>query len=312
MHLPVEQPVLALVGPTAVGKTGLSLRIARTFQCEIVSVDSMQVYRFMDIGTAKASVAERQSVPHHLIDIVDPDEPYHAGRFARDALTAIRQIHNRGAIPLLVGGTGLYLRALRHGLFDDRVAGDSALRRELISQAQQFGSPHIHRELARCDPLSAERLHPHDKARIIRALEVFHTTGEPLSAHLARHAATQATVFSRMLCIALDCPRPELYQRIDHRSATMMEQGLEQEVHSLLQRGYTKNLKSMQSIGYRHMLNYIDGAWSKDDMLTLLARDTRRYAKRQYTWFRKEADLQWFDRWDQDNIIDRMAQFLAS
>jgi tRNA dimethylallyltransferase len=305
----IEKPVLVLVGPTAIGKTGLSLEIAKTFNCEIVSVDSMQVYRYLDIGTAKIETEVRQIIPHHLIDIVDPDQPYHAARFVEDALAAIRQIQQRGALPLLTGGTGLYLRALLHGLFAGGES-DPALRRELTARLQEEGSEALHRELAACDRRSASRLHPHDASRIIRALEVYRLTGRPLSSHLDRQAETGAITFTRLLSLGLDCPRSVLYERINRRSRQMIERGLEQEVRGLLERGYGPDLKPMQAIGYRHMVQYLAENWSRDRLLESLARDTRRYAKRQSTWFRRDQTITWFEVGDTTAMMDCIGRWL--
>ncbi|MBE0585931.1 MAG: tRNA (adenosine(37)-N6)-dimethylallyltransferase MiaA [Desulfofustis sp.] len=305
----IENPVLVLIGPTAIGKTGLSLEIARRFDCEIVSVDSMQVYRYLDIGTAKIGLEVRREIPHHLIDIVEPDQPYHAARFVEDALAAIKQIHQRGALPLLTGGTGLYLRALLHGLF---VGGESdpALRRELTERLQEEGSEALHRELAACDRRSASRLHPHDASRIIRALEVYRLTGRPLSSHLDRQPETGRIVFTKLLSLGLDCPRSVLYERINRRSKEMIDSGLEREVRGLLKRGYGPHLKPMQAIGYRHMLQYLSGSCPREQLLETLARDTRRYAKRQVTWFRRDPGITWFGVSDTGTVMDYIGKWL--
>jgi len=307
----IDHPVLVLIGPTAVGKTGLSLEVARKFGCEIVSVDSMQVYRYMDIGTAKIEPGFRREIPHHLIDIVDPDQPYHAARFVEDALAAIRRIQQRGALPLLTGGTGLYLRALLHGLFAGGES-DPAIRRELTERLHEQGSELLHRELSDCDRQTADRLHPHDAARIIRALEVYRVTGTPLSSHLAyHHVASGKSAFASLLCLGLDCPRPVLYQRINRRSQEMIDSGLEQEVRDLLERGYGPELKSMQAIGYRHMVSYLSGRWSREQLLEYLARDTRRYAKRQMTWFRKDQTITWLPVSDTGGLLDHIDRWLG-
>lgn len=306
----VEGPVLVLVGQTAIGKTELSLRIARTFGCEIVSVDSMQVYRYMDIGTAKVGEKERREITHHLIDIVTPDQPYHAARFVEDALQAIGQIQRRGAIPLLTGGTGLYLRALQEGLF---VGGDSdpVLRRHLQGRAAQEGSEVLYRELARLDPAHAAKVHPNDSSRIVRALEVVQLTGLPFSEHLRRQGAEGSVCFARMLKLGLRCPRGLLYERIDQRTREMIETGLEQEVLELLARGYGEELKPMQAIGYRHMLGYVRGRWDRQEMEQCLARDTRRYAKRQATWFRNDSSIIWFASGEHEQLLAHIGRWLS-
>ncbi len=298
----IEQPCLVLVGPTAIGKTELSLTLARRFDCEIVSVDSMQVYRHMDIGTAKASLVERAEIPHHLIDIVDPDHPYDAACFARDGLQAVRKIHARGKIPLLTGGTGLYLRALFEGIFPG-VPVDDDIRQKLKQRLLVEGSSKLHEELKLCDRFSAIKIHPNDTQRLLRALEIFYVSGTPWSEHIRRHKNQAGILFTNVLQVGLTTKREILYQRINRRCNIMLDAGLEKEVRHLLAIGYDKSLKSLGSIGYRHMINYIDGVWSWDETRRLLARDTRRYAKRQYTWFSNLPNLQWFDVNDQQKII---------
>lgn len=297
----ITLPVLVLIGPTAIGKTELSLQLSETFNCEIISVDSMQVYRFMDIGTAKIPLSERRSIPHHLIDIINPDEQYDAVRFARDCLLAIKKIHNRSSIPLLTGGTGLYLRSLKDGLFDSAPT-DPEIRNKLLTRLENEGVNVLHDELIVCDSYSASKIHPNDTSRIIRALEVYLSTGAPLSTH-QKNQSPPGTLFSNMLTIGLTCDRIRLYERINQRSATMLEDGLEGEVSSLLDMGYTPDLKSMQSIGYRHMVQYLSGNWSEEELRINLARDTRRYAKRQYTWFNRDESVVWFNRNEDNRII---------
>lgn len=307
----IEQPCLVLVGPTAIGKTDLSLTLARQYDCEIISVDSMQVYRHMDIGTAKASADERAEIPHHLIDIVDPDENYDAARFAVDALHAIRDIHSRGKIPLLTGGTGLYLRALFEGIFPG-VPVDKETRRILKERLVAEGSYKLHEELCVCDSVSAKRIHANDSQRLLRALEVFYVSGVPLSKHIVTHKnQAEGVHFSNALQIGLTTDRKILYQRINRRCDAMLESGLEAEVRKLLAMGYDKELKAFGSIGYRHILNYIDGHWTKDEAIRLLARDTRRYAKRQYTWFSKLNALQWFDVDEKKKNLRTVASWFA-
>jgi tRNA dimethylallyltransferase len=307
----IDRPVLALAGPTAIGKTELSLGLAQEFNCEIVSVDSMQVYRYMDIGTAKASLGERQKVVHHLIDIVDPDDEYNAARFVNDCLEVISDIHGRGALPLLTGGTGLYFQALRQGLFPSpRV--DRSIRENLRRRIAEQGSSSLHDELMQHDPGSAARIHPHDTTRIIRALEVLQSTGTTLTEHLRRQQVKAGGGwFKRYISIGLTCERDALYQRINHRTSQLFELGLEKEVQGLINRGFGPELKSMQSIGYRHMVHYLDGRWSLEECKDTLARDTRRYAKRQYTWFNRDESINWFDRDDAGEIFSYVEQNLS-
>lgn len=306
----ITAPVLVLVGPTAIGKTELSLAMAHRFGCEIISVDSMQVYRHMDIGTAKPSLEERGGVPHHLIDIVDPREQYDAARFVEDALRAIGGIVSRGNIPLLTGGTGLYLKALTEGLFAAAFS-DEAIRSRLNRRLRQEGGESLYRELQAVDPETAARLHVNDGQRLTRALEIFYGTGIPWSVHLRRQPDRRAK-FSRLLLLGLSCERDSLYERIEQRTGQMMAQGFVREVEKLLDMGYSPDLKAMQAIGYRHVNNYLAGKWGRAETIRLLVRDTRRYAKRQLTWFRANPAMNWYDREDVGKVMDHAARFLES
>lgn len=297
------KPILALVGPTAIGKTALSIDLAQEFNCEIISVDSMQVYRYMDIGTAKVSLTERQTAPHHLIDIVDPDDEYNAARFVEDCYAAIQSIHSKERIPLLTGGTGLYLQALKYGLFPLPVT-DKSIRARIQIRLEEEGSATLHEELSEYDPASAARIHPHDSSRIVRALEVYISTGTTMTEHLRKQKPTGSNgQFPSIITVGLTCERDYLYQRINRRTALLFDLGLEAEVRGLLDRGYGTELKSMQSIGYRHMVHYIEGEWTLQQCRELLARDTRRYAKRQYTWFNRDESIRWFERDDSQGIF---------
>lgn len=307
----ITQPCLVLVGPTAIGKTDLSLTISRQFNCEIISVDSMQVYRYMDIGTAKASISERAEIPHHLIDIVDPDDSYDAARFAIDGLRTIRDIHSRGKIPLLTGGTGLYLRALLEGIFPG-VPVDEDIRQKLKNRLLRDGSSKLHEELSLLDSTSAKRIHPNDSQRLLRALEVYYSSGVSWSEHIKAHKnQARGVVFKNALQLGLTTDRTNLYQRINKRCDSMLEDGLEDEVRKLLAMGYDPKLKPFGSIGYRHIINYLEGNWTKDETAGLLARDTRRYAKRQYTWFSRLTDLQWFDIAERQKILQTVEAWFA-
>ncbi|MBW2506585.1 MAG: tRNA (adenosine(37)-N6)-dimethylallyltransferase MiaA [Deltaproteobacteria bacterium] len=311
--------IIVLCGPTAVGKTDLSLLIAETFSCEIVGVDSMQVYRHMDIGTAKPTQAERARINHYLIDIVDPDDNYTLGRFVKDAQEAIRKINSHNNIPLLVGGTGLYLKGLLQGLFaEDYLAAEAvdnegkscteSVRDDLRKRLLETGNETLYRELAEVDPDSAERIHPNDTQRLLRGLEIFYTTGKPWSRHLTDQKKN--TTQYQTLKIGLTRPRQELYERIDKRVCLMAEQGLLDEVKMLLDMGYAKELKAMQSIGYRHMINFLDNKWTWEQTLEMLARDTRHYAKRQFTWFNNDKEISWYDVRQQDTILKEIKRFL--
>lgn len=292
--LPVNDPVLVLIGPTAIGKTALSLQIAEMFQCEIISMDSMQVYRHMDIGTAKASREERQRVAHHLIDIADPDEQYDAARFVHDALDAVEKIHACGKIPLITGGTGLYLSSLISGLFDTIQVSNEV--RDLLRQRLQLeGRETLYRELTMMDQVSSQRIHINDTQRLLRGLEIYYSTGIPWSEHLRRQKESMHHPrFSQILLLGLTCSREVLIDRIKRRALSMMGDEFEQEVVWLLDKGYAEDLPAMRSIGYRHMVSCLAGSWDREAATAALIRDTGQYAKRQMTWFRNQQQVQWY------------------
>jgi tRNA dimethylallyltransferase len=289
-HHTAKPRVAALVGATAAGKTAVAIALAQKIGAEIVNADSLQVYRELDIGTAKPSGEERVAVPHHLIDVVDPPEPYDAARYCREGREVLANLAQRGVPPLVVGGTGLYLKALLAGLFAE---GEPAagVRERLRGELQHLGLPVLYQRLLYLDPATADRLHPHDTYRIIRALEVMEATGKPLSEFIKAHRFQDAPYTVLKLGLAL--PREELYRRIEARIEVMLEQGWLTEVKGLLTR-YPPDLKPLQSLGYRHLINYLTGRWSWEETLALLARDTRRYAKRQLTWFGSDKEIRWF------------------
>jgi len=308
----IDQPVLILAGPTAIGKTDLSLQLARRFNCEIISVDSMQVYKYMDIGTAKILEKEKAGIVHHLIDIIEPNENYDAVQFTRDAITAIKKIHLKGKIPLLTGGTGLYFKALITGLFSG-MGSDAIIRNNLIKRLAEEGPHVLHKELSVCDPISAQKIHMNDTHRLLRALEIYTCTGKPWSIFLqSEENNTKHVKLSRTLQIGLKCERDILYSRINLRTRKMLENNFEKEVRGLLKMGYGRDLKSMGAIGYRHMVNYIFGDFSYEEMERLLARDTRRYAKRQLTWFSKIKNIRWFEVKDINKIIKIIEKWLEN
>jgi len=299
----ITTPVLVLIGPTAVGKTALTFDLVHEFDCEIISMDSMQVYRYMDIGTAKPTPEEQQTVRHHLIDIVNPDEQYNAARFVQDCIRAVRTITARDKIPLITGGTGLYLSSLVNGLFDNINVKDN-VKKSLLVQLENEGLANLYAELSRLDPLSAARIHHNDRQRILRGLEIYYSTGTPWSVHLERQKNAEPPVrFTRLLEIGLTCERELLYQRIEQRSAIMFKQGLIDEVKKLHSMGYSPELSSMQALGYRHVNQFISEHWSKEKMIEFLVRDTKRYAKRQLTWFRRHKTLHWYERLEPHKII---------
>ena len=307
----IDCPVIVLVGPTAVGKTALSFRLAEQFNCEIISMDSMQVYRGMDIGTAKPSLAERAAVPHHLIDIADPDEQYDAARFVADAVAAIENIAARGKTALLTGGTGLYLKALFEGLFK-ALPADKAIREQLQARLVKEGRTVLHAELCRIDPAAGARIHPNDTQRLLRGLEIFQASGRTWTELIAeqRREDVDRAVFSRVCQAGLRCDKDELRERIARRSLAMLDSGLIEEVERLRQAGYGPELPSMQAIGYRHVNTFLDGGQNRAEMTEQLIIDTRKYAKRQMTWFSANKELHWFERTDHAALTEAIAQSL--
>lgn len=285
-------PLISIVGPTASGKSDLALSLAQAFDGEIVSYDSVQVFRGFDIGSAKPSIAERQRVPHHMIDIREPADLFTAGDYSREARAALDGIRQRGRVPLLVGGTGLYLRALTEGLFHGP-ARSTYWRTRLEGLAEARGREYLHRLLQRLDPEAAARIAARDKPKIIRALEVRLETGKPLTEHLKEEPRHPLEGF-RIATIGLDPPREDCYRRIDLRVQQMFEAGLVEEVQGLLDRGLSRDAKPLGAIGYRHVLSNLDTGSPWEDTMNTIQRDTRRYAKRQLTWFRRNADTQWF------------------
>ncbi|HHX77695.1 MAG TPA: tRNA (adenosine(37)-N6)-dimethylallyltransferase MiaA [Firmicutes bacterium] len=288
-------PLLVLAGPTAAGKTELAVETALRLNGEIISADSMQVYRRMDIGTAKPTGAERKGVPHYLIDIVDPDEEYNVARFQADANQAIEDIAGRGKLPMLVGGTGLYLNAVIFSYqFSDCQAEFKELRASLLNAASEKGSSRfLHRRLQEVDPESARKIHPNDLRRIVRALEVYYVTGKPISLQIKETKRAKSS-YSPVI-IGLKWRRDCLYERIDRRVDGMLKRGFLAEVQGLLQDGYSPALKSMQSLGYAHLARHLMGELSLNEAVEELKRDTRRYAKRQMTWFRKLNGITWIN-----------------
>ena len=285
--------VLTVVGPTAVGKTAVAIAVARSREGEIVSADSRQIYRGMDIGTAKPTPDERRLVPHHLIDIVDPSEVYDAVRFAADAERTIVNLIARGATPLVVGGTGFYVASLFRGLFEGP-GRSPEVRTALSERAESQGVAALHQELERVDPVSAERIHANDLSRVIRALEVYATTGRPLSEWQEEPVRTPA--FSARY-VGLTLPREQLYERIDHRVDAMITAGLLAEIEELVSSGaLSAEMPAASAVGYRELLPIVErGEGNLADAVELIKRNSRRYAKRQMTWFRSIENVEWFD-----------------
>jgi tRNA dimethylallyltransferase len=297
--------VVLLAGPTASGKTSLSIELSTRLSAEIVNADSMQVYRHMEIGTAKPTLEQRRTVPHHLIDVVDPDEPFDAARYLHLARAAIEDIKKRGRVPLVVGGTGLYMRVLTRGLCPGP-SSDPELKNKLVADEKSKGLGQLYCDLVRIDPESAARIHPNDRQRILRALEVFSLTGVALSA-LQRSHGFREQLFPAIK-VFINRERGELYERINRRVDSMLEAGFKDEVERLLAMGYVTQLKSMQSLGYRQMAAHLAGAVSIDEAACQIKRETRRYAKRQITWFRGDHEFRSFDAGDTEGIYHYIRQ----
>lgn len=285
--------IIVIVGPTGIGKTSFAIRLAKEFSGEIVGADSMQIYKHLTIGTAKPDEDEIKQVPHHLIDFLDPKEEFDAGAFARMADSAITDISSRGKLPIIAGGTGLYVRALLYGLFRAKTICEKTLAK-LENDVEKNGHEYVYNQLKNCDPEAARKIHPNDTFRVIRALEVFITTGQKISDKQAQHNFRDDRFESLKIGLLMD--RDLLYERINKRVDIMIDQGLLLEVQALVEQGYHLNLKSMQSIGYKQMGMFLKKEIDWNEAVRLLKRDTRRYAKRQMTWFRKEPDLNWIQK----------------
>ncbi|NLI81388.1 MAG: tRNA (adenosine(37)-N6)-dimethylallyltransferase MiaA [Deltaproteobacteria bacterium] len=293
-------PIVLVGGPTGVGKSALAIELARRLGGEILNADSLQVYRYMDIGTAKPSDAERRLVPHHLLDLVRPDEPFDAALFGEAARPVIEALRAEGRVPIVTGGTGLYMKTLLGGICPG-APSSGPVREELLKELEDHGLEFLHRSLKSVDPLLGQKIHPHDRQRVLRALEVFRLTGKPLSHWQERHRFRGGHYPAVKIGLGRD--RAELCERIDRRVFTMMEQGFLEEVENLLSMGFGPELKPMRSLGYRQLVRYLSGDCSMEAALGEIQRDTRRYAKRQMTWFRGDAEFQWFHPAEQERII---------
>lgn len=287
-------PLIVLLGPTACGKTSLSVKIAQHFGAEIISGDSMQVYRGMNIGTAKITKIEQQGIPHHMIDILSPLESFNVADFRSRATTCIKEICDRKHLPMIVGGTGLYIDALLYPYsFPNDTGCCPEIRTRLQAEYQEKGGLFLHKRLAALDPVSAARIHPNDAHRLIRALEVIERTGQPLPQMLRDHS--ENATLNHPIILGLTMDRAQLYQRIEQRVDQMIEQGLVNEVQELLYLGVPPEANSMQGIGYRQIVAYLTEKISLDEAIRLIKRDTRRFAKRQTTWFKRNQNIYWFD-----------------
>lgn len=309
-----KRPLIILTGPTAVGKTAISVRLAQAVSGEIISADSMQVYRHMNIGTAKIRPEEMNGIPHHLIDCMEPEEEFNVVVFQRMAKAAIEQIYQNGHIPIIAGGTGFYIQSVLYdidfdapdeaecGLTDGKASETAAVldrREQLYTAAKQYGPEYLHRQLGEIDPVSASRIHPNNIKRVVRAIEFYEQTKTPISVHNETQQKKEPPY--HFLYFVLNDTRSQLYERIDSRVDKMFSQGLEQEVAALIARGCTREMVSMQGIGYKEMLDYFAGEYDLERARYLIKRDTRHFAKRQITWFKREKSVTWMNYPDYGN-----------
>ena len=307
-----KRPLIILTGTTAVGKTAASIGLAKAVGGEIISADSMQVYRHMDIGSAKITEEEMQGIPHYLVDVLDPEEAFNVVRFQEMAKAAMQKIHDNGHIPIVVGGTGFYIQALLYDIDFTENDSDFSFREELEKTAREKGAEYLHSLLKQADPEAAEQIHPHNIKRVIRALEFNRKTGQKISTHNEQERRKQSPY--EFAYFVLTDNREALYARIDRRVDKMMEQGLLEEVRALKDRGIARESVSMQGLGYKELLAYLDGEILLEEAVRIIKRDTRHFAKRQLTWFRRERDVIWIDRQEigqeEEKIVDYMLNVL--
>ena len=303
-----EKNVVILTGPTAVGKTALSIALAKALDTGIISADSMQVYKHMDIGSAKIMPEEMQGIPHALVDVYEPDEEFHVVQFQQDAKAAMEQLWAQNKLPLVVGGTGFYIQALLYDIDFTAEDADAALRRKYEKLAEEQGADALHALLQEVDPQSAADIHANNVKRVIRALEFYNKTGTPISVHNATERSKESPY--GFAYFVLTDKRERLYARIDARVDAMMEQGLLDEVRALKDMGYTRNMVSMQGLGYKELLAYLDGECSLEEAVYIIKRDTRHFAKRQLTWFRRERDVIWVDKSAFDYDDEKILKFM--
>lgn len=296
----MKRPMIVLTGPTAVGKTALSIQLAKAVNGEIISADSMQVYRHMDIGSAKVTPEEMDGVRHHLIDVLDPEEEFNVARFQAMAKEALEGIYERGHIPIIAGGTGFYIQALLYDIDFKENEDDSTIRQELERIGREQGSEYLHQMLAEIDPESASLIHANNRKRVIRAIEYYRMTGQRISEHNKEEREKESPY--DFYYYVLTCDRSLLYERIDRRVDQMMEAGLVNEVKHLKELGCHRGMVSMQGLGYKEILDYLDGRCSLEEAVYIIKRETRHFAKRQLTWFKRERDVRWldFNVFDQD------------
>ena len=302
-----KQSLIILTGPTSVGKTGLSIRLAAELSGEIISADSMQVYRHMDIGTAKITKEQMRGIPHHLIDILEPTDEYNVSRFKDEASKAVSRISQRGKLPVIAGGTGFYIQALLYDIdFSDNAQTD--YRRELFAAASEYGNEYLFEKLKEVDPKAASYLHANDVKRVTRALEFYKETGMRISEH-NENERKKEPVYDHAYFV-LNMPREKLYKNIDRRVDDMIENGLVDEVRGLSEMGCTEDMVSMKGLGYKEILRFLNGDISLDEAVYTIKRDTRHFAKRQLTWFKRERDVIWINKDEFDDDDDRIAEFI--
>ena len=307
-----KKPLVVLTGPTAVGKTKASIGLAKAIGGEIISADSMQVYEYMDIGSAKIRPEEMQGIPHYLVDELKPWDEFHVVRFQQMAKKTMEQIYANGHIPIIVGGTGFYIQALLYDIDFTSTSQDDNYRQDLENLAKEKGAEYLHNMLREIDPKSAEDIHANTIKRVIRALEYYHQTGQKMSRHNEEERQKESPY--EFVYFVLNAPREQLYQRIDRRVDQMMSEGLVEEVKRLKEMGCTKEMVSMQGLGYKEILAYLDGEYALDEAVYTIKRDTRHFAKRQLTWFRRERQVTWIQKekydYDEEKILEAMISHL--
>jgi tRNA dimethylallyltransferase len=293
-------PLIVITGPTASGKTDLAIQVALKLNGEIISADSMQIYRYMDIGTAKPTLQERQGIPHHMVDILYPDEEYNVAMFQKHATEKINHIFEQGKLPILAGGTGLYINSIIYPMNFTDAVDDPEYRKYLNKLLEQNGALWLHNQLRSVDPGSAERLHPNDTRRVIRAMEVYRLTGKPMETYKQEFSELESPY--KALVYGLSMDRQLLYERINVRVDRMMNSGLVKEVKGILDKGYSQNLVSMQGLGYKEIVDYLKGLSTLEESINILKRNTRRFAKRQIAWFKREKQIVWLDPISMGNL----------
>lgn len=304
----MKRPLIILTGPTAVGKTDLSIRLAKAIGGEIISADSMQVYRYMNIGSAKITQEEMDGVSHHLIDVLNPDEEFNVTRFQSMAKHAMEGIYKRGHIPIVVGGTGFYIQALLYDIDFKENEDSTEIRLELEEFCEKNGCESLHEMLRQIDPESAEQIHANNKKRVIRAIEYYRMTGQKISEHNREEREKQSPY--QFFYYVLNCQRSRLYERIDRRVDQMISDGLVEEVKKLKEMGCRRGMVSMQGLGYKEILDYLDGICTLEEAVYVLKRDTRHFAKRQITWFKRERDVRWLELEDFGDDRNRVLEHI--